>query len=110
MQYREIRLPKLNGLTPNLEGTLLKLAEELGELCREAGKHRGMSGESSSLSQDEVFANIAAELLDVAQTAVSMMYVLEECYHVNTDAALHKHIEKLIYKGYLKVEKSNEMI
>lgn len=104
MKYREIRLPQLNGLTPNLEGTLLKLAEELGELCREAGKHRGMSGEPSSLSRDEVVANIAAELLDVAQTAVSMMYVLEECYDVNIDDALQKHIQKLIRKGYLKIE------
>lgn len=102
MKYRQIRLPKLNGLTPNLEGTLLKLAEELGELCREAGKHRGMSGEASSLSKDEVVANIAAELLDVAQTAVSMMYVLEECYDVDLDAALQKHMDKLMRKGYLK--------
>lgn len=104
MKYREIRLPKLNGLTPNLEGTLLKLTEELGELCREAGKHRGMSGEVTALPRDEVLANIAAELLDVAQTAVSMMYVLEEAYDVNIDAALQKHVEKLIRKGYLKCE------
>ena len=104
MKYREIRLPKLNGLTPNLEGTLLKLAEELGELCREAGKHRGMSGEGAVLPPNEVLANIAAELLDVAQTAVSMMYVLEECYDVNIDAALQKHVAKLIRKGYLKGE------
>lgn len=104
MKYREIRLPKLNGLTPNLEGTLLKLAEELGELCREAGKHRGMSGETSALTKDEVFANIAAELLDVAQTAVSMMYVLEESYQVNIDGALQKHLEKLIRKGYIRPE------
>jgi NTP pyrophosphatase (non-canonical NTP hydrolase) len=108
MKYRQIRLPKLNGLTPNLEGTLLKLAEELGELCREAGKHRGMSGEARSLSQDEVVANIAAELLDVAQTAVSMMYVLEECYHVNIDDALQKHMEKLIRKGYIKIDNNLE--
>lgn len=104
MKYREIRLPKLNGLMPNLEGTLLKLAEELGELCREAGKHRGLSGEAAQLPQDEVLANIAAELLDVAQTAVSMMYVLEESYDVNIDAAMEKHVEKLIRKGYLKCE------
>jgi NTP pyrophosphatase (non-canonical NTP hydrolase) len=102
VNYREIRLPKLNGLTPNLEGTLLKLAEELGELCREAGKHRGMSGEINSLPQEEVVANIAAELLDVAQTAVSMMYVLEEHYNVDIDNALKIHLEKLTRKGYLK--------
>lgn len=104
MKYRKIRLPKLNGLTPNLEGTLLKLAEELGELCREVGKHRGMSGEVNSLPKEEVIANIAEELLDVAQTAVSMMYVLEEQYEVDIDSALQKHIEKLIRKGYLHIE------
>lgn len=104
VNYREIRLPKLNGLTPNLEGTLLKLAEELGELCREAGKHRGMSGEISSLSKEEVVDNIAAELLDVAQTAVSMMYVLEEHYNVDIEKAVQLHVDKLISKGYLKKE------
>lgn len=104
MKYRQIRLPKLNGLTPNLEGTILKLAEELGELCREAGKHRGMSGETNSLPREEVIANIAGELLDVAQTAVSMMYVLEEQYDVDIEDALKTHMEKLIRKGYLKIE------
>lgn len=104
MKYREMRLPKLNGLTPNLESTVLKLAEELGELCREVGKHRGMSGETSCLSREEVVENIATELLDVAQTAVSMMYVLEEQYDVDIEAALQKHMEKLIRKGYLKIE------
>jgi NTP pyrophosphatase (non-canonical NTP hydrolase) len=102
VKYREVRLPKLNGLTPNLEGTLLKLAEELGELCREAGKHRGMSGETNRLSNEEILANIAAELLDVAQTAVSMMYVLEEHYNVDIEEALQLHVEKLMRKGYLK--------
>ena len=41
------------------------------------------------------------ELLDVAQTAVSMMYVLEEQYQVDIGKALDKHIQKLIDKGYL---------
>lgn len=46
-------------------------------------------------------ARLGEELLDVAQTAVSMMYVLEEDYGVDLSTALEKHIQKLIDKGYL---------
>jgi hypothetical protein len=37
----------------------------------------------------------------VAQTAVSMMYVLEEEYKVDIGVMLEEHIQKLIDKGYL---------
>ena len=44
---------------------------------------------------------ITKELLDVAQTAVSMMYVLEDQYQVDIGQCLGEHIQKLINKGYL---------
>jgi uncharacterized protein (UPF0297 family) len=47
---------------------------------------------------------IARELLDVAQTAVTMMFVLEEQYQVDIDAMLRHHIEKLVDKGYLTID------
>ena len=46
---------------------------------------------------------ITRELLDVAQTAVSMMFVLEEQYGVDLEKSYDNHIEKLVQKGYLKV-------
>ena len=45
---------------------------------------------------------IAKELLDVAQTAVSMMYVLEEDYQVDLNQALSEHVQKLVDRGYLQ--------
>ena len=102
MEHKVIALPKLNQLEPSLESTALKLMEEAGELAQAIGKFRGLSGEHIvGYSEDEVMYMISQELLDVAQTAVSMMYVLEEQYQVYIGKALDKHIQKLIDKGYL---------
>ena len=102
MEHKVIALPKLNQLEPSLESTALKLMEDAGELAQAIGKFRGLSGEHIvGYSEDEVMYMISQELLDVAQTAVSMMYVLEEQYQVDIGKALDKHIQKLIDKGYL---------
>jgi NTP pyrophosphatase (non-canonical NTP hydrolase) len=104
MQTKNITLPKLNKLSPTLESTALKLMEEAGELAQAIGKLRGMSGEASRLDEQQVMQVITQELLDVAQTAVSMMYVLEEHYNVNINEAFQEHIGKLKRKGYLAEE------
>ena len=38
-----ITLPRLDGLSPSLESTTLKLMEEAGELAQAIGKLRGLS-------------------------------------------------------------------
>ncbi|AEF95458.1 MazG nucleotide pyrophosphohydrolase [Desulfotomaculum nigrificans CO-1-SRB] len=101
MLTKTIALPKLNNLTPTMESTALKLMEEAGELAQAIGKLRGMSGEQSKCEEKEVMELITKELLDVAQTAVSMMFVLEEQYGINIDQAREQHIRKLLEKGYL---------
>lgn len=104
MQTKNITLPKLNNLSPTLESTALKLMEEAGELAQAIGKLRGMSGEPSPLDEKQVMELITKELLDVAQTAVSMMYVLEEQYQIDVNAAYQQHIAKLQQKGYFTPE------
>lgn len=104
MKTKDITLPRLNNLTPTLESTALKLMEEAGELAQAIGKFRGLSGEQTVLNEQQVVDRILRELLDVAQTAVSMMFVLEEEYGADVGAALERHIRKLIKKGYLRVE------
>jgi len=101
MQQKIIALPKLNRLTPTMESTALKLMEEAGELAQAIGKFRGISGEPVRQEEAHVIKCITEELLDVAQTAVSMMFVLEEQYQVNIDTAVSQHIAKLRAKGYL---------
>lgn len=101
MQTKTIALPKLNNLSPTMESTALKLMEEAGELAQAIGKLRGMSGEQARIEETEVMELITKELLDVAQTAVSMMFVLEENYGINIEKAQEHHIEKLVRKGYL---------
>ncbi|GAB6179317.1 MazG-like family protein [Desulfotomaculum defluvii] len=104
MLTKTIALPKLNHLSPTMESTALKLMEETGELAQAIGKFRGMSGEQTKYEEQEVIELITKELLDVAQTAVSMMFVLEEQYGVNIEKTREKHIEKLINKGYLSID------
>jgi len=102
MKTKTISLPRLNRLTPTLESTALKLMEEAGELAEAIGKLRGLSGEALQVDEEETVAIIMSELLDVAQTAVSMMFVLEEKYQVDIEQAVEKHINKLCRKGYLE--------
>nr|WP_201786158.1 MazG-like family protein [Moorella thermoacetica] len=85
-----------------MESTALKLMEEAGELAQAIGKLRGLSGEQVHVDSAAVRTAITRELLDVAQTAVSLMFVLEEQYGVDIQQALEEHIAKLRAKGYIK--------
>lgn len=99
--HKTITLPKLQKLSPTLESTALKLMEEAGELAQAIGKFRGLNGEVVDLDDGEIMECITKELLDVAQTAVSMMFVLEDTYNVDINLAITEHVEKLKKKGYL---------
>lgn len=101
MQTKTIALPRLNRLKPTLESTALKLMEEAGELGAAIGKMRGLSGEKVEHDYAEVARAVSRELLDVAQTAITMMFVLEEQYHIDIEGVLQEHVQKLIAKGYL---------
>lgn len=101
MEAKTLSLPRLNQLNPTLESTALKLMEEAGELAQVIGKYRGLSGEIIDIDQDTVIQEIAKELLDVAQTAVTMMFVMEEQFEVNIESVLEEHWAKLERKGYL---------
>lgn len=101
MKMKTLSLPRLDRLSPTLESTALKLMEETGELAQAIGKFRGMNGEETTASEAEVRERISSELLDVAQTAVTMMFVMEEKYGVNIDSVVEKHLQKLAERHYL---------
>lgn len=101
MERKTISLPRLNKLTPTLESTMLKITEEVGELAQVIGKYRGLSGEKNVMNHSELVRAIVSELLDVAQTATSMMFVIEELYGIDMAKEMEKHVEKLQMKGYL---------
>lgn len=103
--FKKISLPKLNNLKPGLESTCLKLMEEAGELAQVVGKFRGLNGEEVDKDDQEVIDMMCSELLDVAQVAVSMMFVLEDEYGINIDSKVDDHVNKLISKGYIKTSK-----
>ena len=101
MDTKTLSLPKLNQLSPTLESTALKLMEETGELAQVIGKYRGLSGEKVNMDIDTITSEIARELLDVAQTAVTMMFVMEDDFGINIESVLQSHLDKLERKGYL---------
>lgn len=101
MDTKILSLPRLNQLNPTLESTALKLMEEAGELAQCIGKYRGLSGETVRLDETLVVEEIAKELLDVAQTAVTMMFVMEDQFGIDIEELVHRHVEKLFRKGYL---------
>ncbi|HHW60990.1 MAG TPA: nucleotide pyrophosphohydrolase [Syntrophomonadaceae bacterium] len=101
MQSKTLSLPRLNQLNPTLESTALKLMEEAGELAQCIGKYRGMSGEQVELDEQTIIQEIAVELLDVAQTAITMMFVMEDTYDMDVDKMVQEHWQKMIRKGYL---------
>lgn len=104
IKLKTISLPYLNSISPTIESTALKLSEEQGELCRAIGKFRGMNGERDGikLSEDEAYREITKELLDVAQTAITMILVLEKQHEIDVEKYINEHIEKLINKGYVE--------
>lgn len=101
-KFKSISLPKLNNLTPTIESTALKLMEEAGELAQAIGKLRGLNGETINMEEEKIIEKISQELLDVAQVAISMMFVLEEKYGINIEKKVNDHINKLKLKGYIK--------
>lgn len=89
-------MPKLNRLRPTLESTVLKVVEEAGELARAVLHHK--AGADSPARED--LSDVAAELLDVAQTCVTMIFVLEEEHGLRCEEMVGKHLAKLKQKGY----------
>ncbi len=108
MQTKTVALPRLGGLKPTLESTALKLLEEAGELAEMIGKYRALSGERQAQPPLPVMRGIGQELLDVAQTAITMMFVLEEQHGVDLQNLLHEHVRKLAAKGYLEPASGSE--
>ncbi|AGA70538.1 MazG nucleotide pyrophosphohydrolase family protein [Desulfitobacterium dichloroeliminans LMG P-21439] len=97
---KTVTLPRLNRLSPSLESTALKIMEESGELAQAIGKFRGLNGELLRIEEAEAMHMVAQELIDVAQTAVTMMFVLEEQYGIDIEKILEEHVKKLKQKGY----------
>lgn len=104
-ESKSLSLPKLDRILKNVtvESTALKLMEEAGELGAAISRLRGAAGIQTppGATPQDLLREVALELLDVAQTAVTMMFVLEDEYGLDTRSVLAEHIEKLTRKGYL---------
>lgn len=96
----EIVLPRLSRLVPSLESTFHKLVEEQGELSEAI---LGWIDEQGTPRAREALENVAGELLDVAQTCISMTFVLEDLApDVRLEEMIDDHLAKLLRKGYLQ--------
>lgn len=112
MHNINLSLPRLNGLTPTFESACIKLCEEMGEVARIIGKGQGLNGESQSviLKKQEFINELGGELFDVAQSAMTMLYLFQDKYNLDINKFYNRHINKLIKKGYLKESPSMEPI
>lgn len=100
-----LSLPKLNRLSPNMQSTLLKIIEEAGELARAVltflpYEHLGKKEILTEPLIKGYLDAVSSELLDVAQTCVTMIFVLEEECNVKTERYIDNHLKKLSNKGY----------
>ncbi len=100
-----IYLPKLNNLSPTMESTLLKTMEEAGELARATLRFLPYGClTAEEINRDglakRMLNDVAEELLDVAQTCVTMIFVMEDFYAIRADALIGSHLSKLQAKGY----------
>lgn len=93
-----IRLPRLLKIRPTLFSTLLKGIEEAGELSKEILCLVDQEGKGESTT--ETIHRISSELLDVAQTCVTMIFVFESEKGIQVDELVKAHLQKLREKGY----------
>ncbi len=102
---KAIPLPKLDRIQGHVtvESTALKLMEEAGELGAAISRFRGLSGiqPKAGAQPDDLLQDVARELLDVAQTAITMMFVLQEQHGLDIECVVGEHLQKLTRKGYL---------
>ena len=96
LDQKIIKLPRLGLLTPTMDSTLLKIVEESGELARAVL----LFLDSSKLEKKQCLIPVAEELLDVAQTCVTMIFVLEETYAIDPGEMIGIHLNKLNKKSY----------
>lgn len=110
-----VYLPKLNCLSPSMDSTILKVVEESGELARSVLLFLPYEKESAfrirhNPEARHLLEDVVQELLDVAQTCVTMLFVLEEKYSFSIDAWMARHLNKLEKKGYLFDRQQNYRI
>lgn len=95
----KIVLPRLT-IDTDMMRTCLKIDEEAGELVQFAGKKSGASGEIKIEDTDKINQGIIAELFDIAQCCVTMLYILVDKYDVDITTILKNHSNKLHSHGY----------
>ena len=93
-----IKLPRLGLLAPTMDSTLLKIMEESGELARAVLKFEDRGTELAPCFG--LLTSVAEELLDVAQTCVTMIFVLEDAHGIDPGEMIGIHLDKLKEKGY----------
>jgi len=108
-KYKEfVSLPRLNNLNPTLESCTMKVLEEVGEVMQLLGKGQRKSGESENsilvIDEAEYEVLLACEAMDLAQSAVTMMYEVCRHFGIIEEDVIKTHEEKLLMKGYMVKE------
>ena len=99
--HKGILFPILNNLRPTEQSCTFKLLEEVGEVMELIGKKSKASGEVVGSFEA---GDLIMEYMDVAQSAVTAIFVLCEKYGYELKVVTETHEEKLREKGYLKMK------
>lgn len=99
--FREISLPRLVIPGVTLDSTVLNISVAIGRFAQWIGKFRGASGEVRMHSDEQIVKGCGLNLLHIAQCCVTMLYILEETFLMDTAALLQAHIDKLKQRGYV---------
>ena len=93
----KIHFRELTKLSPTIISTVLKLAEETGELSGEVQKFTNNTYYMKCL----LLPDLLGELMDVAQVTATLAFVLERSGLGDLNKALDTHIEKLKNRQYI---------
>lgn len=104
-----ISFHRLNGLTPTFSSCRDKVYEEIGEVMQLLGKGQRASGErvypAALGPEQDSYADwvyrVFEEILDSAQSLVTMAFVLADENNIDVPGEIGRHEAKLVAKGYL---------
>ncbi|MFT9848605.1 MazG-like family protein [Aneurinibacillus sp. REN35] len=99
--FREMSLPRLVIPGVTLDSTVLNISVAVGRFAQWIGKFRGASGEVRIHSDEQIVKGCGLNLLHIAQCCVTMLYILEETFLMDTGALMRAHVDKLKRRGYV---------
>lgn len=86
-----------------LEKTMNLIILSMGKIAQ-LGKFTGDNGEVPVISKETSNKKYVYELFEIMQNCFNLLYSIDEKYHINMEKLFDEHVEKLIKKGYCRID------